>query len=167
MKFLWYSAFLSFSFSLRTNGKNGHLYENNFRQCYDNFSNKPFWKLLNHSYVWSSFSSTTSDITVEFWKTANSWKFDGHWSAYVLILSSKLVKTLWNENRRSWLESCTKIRTFHLKESCTKIDHIWLTFICFFFSKTNLFFKSNLVLIGILDSFCHSLLPFDYHLSFH
>ena len=35
-----------------------------------------------------------------------------------------------------------------------------LVIICFFFSQANLVFKSNLVFIDILDSFCHSSFTF-------
>ena len=59
-----------------------------------------------------------------------------------------------------------KNATPHFKEHCTKIDYILLVAICFFFSQTNLVFKSNPVFIDILDSFCHSLFTFSPFLIF-
>ena len=59
-----------------------------------------------------------------------------------------------------------KNATPHFKEHCTKRDDISLV-IHFFFSQTNLVFKSNPVFIDILDSFrCNlfTFLPFDFYL---
>ena len=59
-----------------------------------------------------------------------------------------------------------KNATPHFKEHCTKID-ISLVVIYFFFSQTNVVFKSNPLFIDILDSFRYSLftfVPFDFYL---
>ena len=96
----------------------------------------------------------------------------GHVSIYVSIISLRLEKTWWNKNWRSCLK-CYKLHknpSLHFGQHCTKIDHISLIFIGYFFSQTNLVFKFNLVLIGVLDTFRRNLffyLPFDYHLLFH
>ena len=53
-----------------------------------------------------------------------------------------------------------KNATPHFKEHCTKRDDISLVVIHFFFSQTNLVFKSNPVFIDILDSFRYNLFTF-------
>ena len=60
--------------------------------------------------------------------------------------------------------------TPNFKANCTKIDDFFSITYCysFFFSQSNLVFKSNPVFIDIVDSFCYSLftfLPFDYWYS--
>ena len=99
------------------------------------------------------------------------WRFYGHGSTYVVIRSLRFEKTSWNENRWSCLESCKlhKNSSMHLKQRCSKIDHVSLILYVSLFSETNLVFKYNFVLIGTLDNFCHNLftcLPFAYHLLF-
>ena len=99
-----------------------------------------------------------------FWKTPNNWRFYWYGSTSVLILSSRLEKTSWNENRRSCTKSEPARRTtLHQNRSHFTYIHI------FFFTPANLVFKFNLALVGVLDHFCHNLftcLPFDYHLLF-
>ena len=56
MRMTWYSACLLL-FLFRTNGKKGHLDENDFPHCYGKFSKVVFWKLLDRSYVQSLFST--------------------------------------------------------------------------------------------------------------
>ena len=53
-------------------------------------------------------------LTTSFRKTTCNWRFYRHGSTYMLILSSRLEKTSWNENRWScWkLTSSTKIRAW-------------------------------------------------------
>ena len=46
---------LIFIFLLRTDGKKGHLDQNDFHTVVVVFSKVLFWKLLDHSYVQSSF----------------------------------------------------------------------------------------------------------------
>ena len=56
MKMPWYSAWSLLLFLFRTNGKKGRLDENDFRHCHGIFFAKvALWKLLDHSYVESSF----------------------------------------------------------------------------------------------------------------
>ena len=92
--------------------------------------------------------------------------------AWLKIRVNYFIKTLVNIMKQKstkvlWKLSLAKKATQHFKEHCTRIDDIWLVVICFFFSQTNFAFKSNLVFIDILDSFCYSLftvLPFDFYL---
>ena len=44
------------------NGKKVHSDENDFRHCYSNFLKVPSWKLLDHNYVRSSFSTIMRHI---------------------------------------------------------------------------------------------------------
>ena len=95
----------------------------------------------------------------------SSWRFYGHGSRYVLVLSSRLEVTSWTKNRQICLENyqLQKNPNLHFKENCTKIGDISLIFIHFFFSQTNLFLKFNLVFIDMLDSFHYnSFIPFHY-----
>ena len=65
LTFKWYGDDMVFrvfiaAILFRINGKNGHLDENNYRHCYGIFFSKvAFWKLLDHSYVQSAFSTIT------------------------------------------------------------------------------------------------------------
>ena len=61
--------------------------------------------------------------------------------------------------------TCKKKYNPALQRTLNQNNDISLIVIAFFFSQTNLAFKSNSVFIGILDSFSHSLftfLPFDH-----
>ena len=90
---------------------------------------------------------------------------------WINIRANSFIQTLvTNMKRKStkvpWTSLTRKNATPHFKEHCTKID-ISLVAIRFFFSRTNLVFKSNPLFIDILDSSCHSLftfLPFDFYL---
>ena len=62
MKMLWYPAFSFLFFCLEPMIKKGHLDENVFRHCYGNFFKVPCWKLVDHSYVWSSFTTISDHI---------------------------------------------------------------------------------------------------------
>ena len=90
---------------------------------------------------------------------------------WIKIRANSFIKTLVNNMKRKptkvpWTLSLTKKNvTPHFKEHCTKID-ISLVVIRFFFSQTNVVFKSNPLFIDILDSFCPSLFtfsPFDFY----
>ena len=54
------------------------------------FSKVPFRKLLYHSYVKVSSQQLRDTSTTVFWRTPYGWRFYGHGSRYVLILSSRL-----------------------------------------------------------------------------
>ena len=57
-----FRVFIFIILLFRINGKNGHLNVNNFRQYYGNFLKVLFWKLLDYSYVQSSFSAIMRHI---------------------------------------------------------------------------------------------------------
>ena len=99
-----------------------------------------FWKLLDHNYGQSSFSRIAWHIENSILKEILQLK-----SIYVLILLSRLEQTSRNENQLRCLEiyHLQKNMTPHFKEYCTKIDDISLIVISFFFSQTNLVFKST------------------------
>ena len=100
-----------------------------------------FWKLLNISYLQSSFSTIIRCYDNGIWRTPCSWRFDG--STYVLILS-------WVDiTKRKW-EVPWKLLVAQKSESvhCSTLHHvISLNIAFFFFSQTNLVFKFNIVLI--------------------
>ena len=62
MKMPWSSVFLFFIILFRTNGKKDLLDENKFRQAYGNYFEVQLWKLIDISYVQSSFSTITRNI---------------------------------------------------------------------------------------------------------
>ena len=90
---------------------------------------------------------------------------------WINIRANSFIKALVNNMKRRstkvlWTSFTRKNAMPHFKEHCTKID-ISLNVIRFFFSQTNLVFKSNPLFIDIMDSFCHSLftfLPFNFYL---
>ena len=65
------------------------------------YSKIAFWKLLDHSYVQSSFSRVTSHIENNIMKDNPSWIIYGHESTYVLNISSRLWQTTWSKNHWS------------------------------------------------------------------
>ena len=102
-----------------------------------------FWKCHPEIIMFEVLSQQLWDtFATAFWRTTHNWRFYGHGSTYVLILSSRLEKKSWNENRRSYLESYKlhKNPSLHFEQHCTKIDHISLIFISFF-SQANLVFN--------------------------
>ena len=123
----------------RTSGKKGHLDENDFPYYYGNFFESGILK-VTWSQLYSKFlpNNLRGTFTTSFWKTFCSWKFYGHGSTYMLILSS-----------RHHLEniSCTKtaLQGTLLQNGCISI--------IFSFDSV---FKFNIALIGILDNFRHS-----------
>ena len=115
-----------------------------------------FWKYHSESYLTADMFEVPSQklwdtLTTAFWNTPYNWTFCEHGSTYVLIVSSRLEKTSWNENRRNWLKSykLQKNPSLHFEQHCTKIGHMSLFFIRFFSSQTSLVFKFNLVLIRV------------------
>ena len=90
---------------------------------------------------------------------------------WINIRANSFIKALVNNMKRRstkvlWTSFTRKNAMPHFKEHCTKID-ISLNVIRFFFSQTNLVFKSNPLFIDIMDSFCHNLftfLPFNFYL---
>ena len=131
-------------FYLETTARKYNLHQNDFRHWYGNFSKLLSWKLLYRSYVRSFLSTITRHIGNSILKdTLQFNSFIKNW------------EDIWQENRRSCLKSYKlhKNASLHFQQHCTKIDHISLIFIRFFFSQANLVFKFILVLIGVLDNF--------------
>ena len=100
------------------------------------------WKLLDFSHVQSSFSTIARHIDNGIWKILYSWGFYGHGSTYMLTLCEgaleviSCTKILFFEEHRTW--------TFHI---FLYISYIFIHFIYFSVSQTNLVLKFNLVLI--------------------
>ena len=65
----------------------------------------PFQKLLDHSYVKFPAQQLRGTLTKAFLKAPYSWRFYGHGSRYVLILSSRYYLTFWDKNKRRCLEN--------------------------------------------------------------
>ena len=79
MNMPWHSVFsFSFFFLFRNNVIREQLGENDFRRCYVFFSGSMILKVLDHSYVQSSLSTTTRQLDNRIWKTPYNWIFYGH-----------------------------------------------------------------------------------------
>ena len=78
-----------FIFLFRINGKKEHWHYNDVRDCYGNFSKVLCSKffLSNYEEYWKIF-----ERYLKVWKTPYSWRFYGHASTYVLILSWVTMK---------------------------------------------------------------------------
>ena len=84
-----FGVFIIFLF--RTNGKKGHLGENDLRHCYGNF----FRKLYSESYLITAMFKVPSKqlratLTTAFWKIPYSFIIYGHGSTCMLNVSSSL-----------------------------------------------------------------------------
>ena len=118
-------------------------------------------KLLYHRYVkvssqqlWNTLTSVLKDTL----------RLKILWTR-IKIPANSFIETLVNNMKQKINEGALN-RPRDFPEHCTKID-ISLVVIRFFFSQTNLVFKSNPLFIDILDSLCHSLftfLPLDFYL---
>ena len=91
MKMTWYSACLLLLILFRTNGKKGHLDENDFRHYDANF----FQKWHSESYLITAMFKVPSQqirgtLTTAFWKIPHCSLFYGHRWTCVLNLSSRL-----------------------------------------------------------------------------
>ena len=94
------------------------------------FSKVLFRKLLDHSCVKLSSQQLRGTLTTVFWRTPYGWKFYGHGSRYVLILSSRLNIMKRKSTKVPWKASPTKKNvTPHFKEHCTKIVDISFLFL--------------------------------------
>ena len=107
---------LIFIFWLEPDAEIGNLDENDFHTVMVVFSKLPFWKLLLHSCVQSSFSI----ITRHYWQQYfERWRVLEHWWGYALILSLRRDKTKIDEV--AWkIVSGTKIRACILKNIAPK-----------------------------------------------
>ena len=131
LTFEWYGdamIFCVFKFFFRSNVGKGYLDESDFFHCLGNFSKVPYWKFLDHNFVNVSPEQLQGTLTTAFWNAPYSSGFYGHGSRYVLIPSSRLLQTSWNENQRKCLEN------YHSQKKCnpalqrTLYQNRWLFF---------------------------------------
>ena len=134
MKMLWYSVF-SFLIFFRTNGVKVHLDKNDVQHCYGNFSKVSSWKLLDHSYVRSSFSTIMKHMDNSILKDTLQVEILRSW---IKLRVSSFIKN-WEDimkwKSKSLPQKLHKNPCLHVEQNCTKIDHISLIFIRFFFSQ--------------------------------
>ena len=136
-------------FLFRSNGKKGHLDKNDFRHCNGNFFSKvAFWKLLDHSYVQSPFSTNTRHIDNSILKDTTLFSI---LRTSMNMRAKSFIKTSVNVTETridegAWQKIVTQ--SVHLEEQCTKIETMFHLFFALLF-LTNLVFKFNIVLIGI------------------
>ena len=148
LTFQWYAGAMVFPvfifiFLFRANGYKRTLRWEHFPSLVI-FSKVPFWKLVDHSYVQSSFSTIfnrhmTKAFERHFTVVSTYVKID-HGLRYVQNkLSTKLFlgSTSWNENLRSCLENIhlQKNPSLYFEEHCTEKDSISLIVVCFFSCK--------------------------------
>ena len=98
-----FRVFIFIILLFRINGKNGHL--NDFRHYYGNFLKVLFWKLLDYSYVQSSFSAIMRHIDNSslkyplqlkiLWINIRVNSFIKTWESIVKWKSKKLPRKLW------------------------------------------------------------------------
>ena len=134
-KMSWYSACLLLLFSFRTNSKKGQLDENGFRHCYGNFLKVALWKLLDHSYVESPFSTNTRNFDNRILKDTQQVFILRTW---INMRAKSFIKTSVNVTETG-IDKGTQ--NAHLEEHCTKIE---TTFHLFY----ALLFLTNMVSIG-------------------
>ena len=107
-------------------------------------SKRVFWKLLDFSYVQSSFSTITRHTDKGIWKILCSWRFNGHGSTYMLFLSWVNI-TKWKWVKVPWkLSFAQKIETVRWGKLHQDIS---LIIVFLFASQTSLVFNFSLALI--------------------
>ena len=137
MKMPWYSACLLLLFLFRTNGKKGRLDENDFRLCLAFFSKVAFWKLLDHSYVQSSFPINTRHIENSILKDTLQLNIFRTW---INLRATSFIKTSVNMKQKSM--TVPRKRSVARKSKCALRRTLNLSrprftyFIRFFFSQT-------------------------------
>ena len=88
---------LTLIFLFRTTSKKRHLDENDFDTVMVVFSKVPFWKLLDHSYIQSSFSIIVKHIDNSILKDTLQLKILRTW---IKIRSNSFIKTWVNMMKR-------------------------------------------------------------------
>ena len=112
MKMPWYSPCSLLLFSFWTKGKKRHLDENKFCRCYINFFSKmAFWKLLDHSYVQSSFSAKNG---IENSSLKDTLQLNILWT-WIHIRAKSFIKTSANIMKQKSMNCLKEVR-------CTKIQ---------------------------------------------
>ena len=127
MKVPWYCIFSFFFFFLfTTNSKKRTLAWNDFCHGYGNYciSKVIFWKLLNISYVQSSFWTFLRQIDNVIWKISCSCRFYGNGSTYVLILPWLNIMT------QKWVKVPGKLSPLQKSESV-----LWRTCLLLLYSS--------------------------------
>ena len=156
------SSFNFYFFVFRTNGKKEHLDENNFCDGYSNFYESAAVKVSHLMIAMFKvfFSTIRRHIDHGIWETFYSRRFYGNVSTYVLILPwLTIMQTSWLKCLGNY--QLHKNLRLYFEEHITKIKHdISLIIVWFFFSRTNLVFKFNLVLIKKLSPQFIFILPF-------
>ena len=109
------------------------------------FSKKPFQKIVGDNYVKALRSWLMRHIDNSILKDTLQLKILGTWinarANYFIKALVKIMKRKWRRCLENYHSHKNAIPLF--KEYCTEIDDISLVFICFFFSQTNLVFRSN------------------------
>ena len=101
-----------------------------------------FWKLLDHSYVQSPFSTNTRHIDNSILKDTTLFSI---LRTSMNMRAKSFIKTSVNVTETRIDEGTQKV---YLEEHCTKIETMFHLFYAFLF-LTNFVFKFNIVLIGI------------------
>ena len=142
----WYSEFLFFIFSFRSNGKKEHLDKYDFRHVYGSCFKSAVLKVTWFQLFQSSFSAITRYIDSGIWKILDSWRLYGYGSTYMLILSWVNIRKL------KWTKVPWKLLVAQKLEPVlwrTSHQNISFLLVLFFASQTNLVFKFSLVLIEL------------------
>ena len=102
---------LIFVFLIRTNGKKWYFVEDDFDTVMVVFSKAQLWKLLDRSYIQSSFSTITRHVDNSILKgTLPTLKI---WRTWIKIRSHSFIKT--------WVNMMKRVSTkFHGKSSATQ-----------------------------------------------
>ena len=137
MKTPWYSASLLLLLLFRTNGKKGHLDGSDFRYCYGMHSKVTFWKLLDHSYVQSSFSIITRHIESRILKDTLQLNILRTW---INLRAKSFIKTWVNTKQKSMKVPAKRSFAQKFKCSLQRTLHVsrvrFTYFMRFFFSET-------------------------------
>ena len=142
-------------FLFRTNVRKGYLDKSNFRHCYSNFFKGAIRK-VTWSQLWSKF-------LLKNYKARRQQHFERH---HQLKISRTWIKRRTNSFTKTWLNIIKRklslAKNYDPSPQRTLHQNRWYFtyFYALLFCQTNLVFKSNLVFINILDSFCHSLFTF-------
>ena len=134
---------LIFVFLIRTNGKKWYFVEDDFDTVMVVFSKAQFWKLLDRSYIQSSFSTITRHVDNSILKGAlPTLKI---WRTWIKIRSHSFIKTWVNMMKRSFMENHQLHKSVNLffEEHFTEKDDNSPIFISFFLIQTTLVFKFN------------------------
>ena len=119
MKFRWYSVFSFLFFCFEPTVEKNTWMRTISIKVMVIISKVLLWKLLDTSYFQSPFSTIMRHIDNAIWKTPCNWRFCGHASTYLLILSwVSIMKWKWAKvpGKLSFTQKSEPAfwRTFHL-----------------------------------------------------